>query len=79
MGDIGGVTELQILEGEIRLLNKQLDGVKRADNTSSSCARVIQAIQAAEEKDGFVGGSAEMNSFHASTGAGAEGGCCSVS
>lgn len=78
MADVGGVTELQFLEGEIRLLKKQLDGINKADVTSSSCARVIASIQAAEEKDGFIGGSMENNQFHTSAGAGGDGGCCTV-
>ena len=52
----GGATELQVLESQVLLLTKQMDGVKRAENTSSACARVIASIQKAEEKDGFVGG-----------------------
>ena len=78
MAEVGGITELQLMESEILLLNKQLDGVKRAENTSTACARVIASIQAAEEKDGFVGGSSDSNQYHSSTGGGPDGGCCVV-
>jgi len=78
MSEITGITELQLLEAEILLLNKQLDGVKKAETTSASCARVLASIQAAEEKDGFVGGSLENNQYHSSSGSGAEGGCCNL-
>lgn len=78
MAEVGGVTELQLLENEARLLTKQLDAVQRSEKTSASCARLIAAIQAAEEKDGFVGGATENNQYHTSAGSSSDGGCCNV-
>jgi hypothetical protein len=70
----GGITELQLLEAQIQLLNKQVDGVKRAENASIACARVIASIQKAEEKDGFVGGPAITAADGTTTGGPAAGG-----
>jgi len=78
---VGGITELQLLEAEATMLERQLDGVNRAGSASEACARVIASIRAAEEGDGFVGAAAsasgEHNQYHSS--AGSEGdGCCAV-
>jgi hypothetical protein len=70
----GGVTELQILEAQIANLNRQVEGVKRAENASSACAQVIASIQKAEEKDGFVGD----NAVAGAGGGGPEGGAGGV-
>lgn len=77
MAEVGGITELQMLEAEIKLLEKQLDGVKRAEKASVACSRIVASIQAGEESDGFVGGSSS-NQYHSSAGTAAEGGCCAV-
>jgi hypothetical protein len=61
----GGATELQMLEEQVANLNRQVEGVKRAENASGACARVIASIQKAEEKDGFVG---DANSLAAAAG-----------
>lgn len=66
----GGATELQVLESQVQLLTKQMDGVKRAENASSACARVIASIQKAEEKDGFVGGPGAGNNLDGGGGGG---------
>jgi hypothetical protein len=70
----GGATELQVLESQVLLLTKQMEGVKRAENTSSACARVIASIQKAEEKDGFVGGPAAADGAGGGGAGGAGGG-----
>jgi hypothetical protein len=77
MADIGGITELELLEQDAVILKKQLDGVQGAESTSISCARIAAAIQKAEDVDGFLvkEGSDEINQFHTSEPA-AEEKCC---
>jgi hypothetical protein len=50
----GGITQLQLLQNEISLLKKQLEGVQQAETTSVACARIAQAIVSATSKDHFV-------------------------
>ena len=81
MAEIGGITELQILEAEVALLKKQLMGVQQAEKTSSACARIVASIKAKEAKDSFIvkeGGTMEHNQYHTSAGASGDGGCCVV-
>ena len=80
MAEVGGITELQLLEAEIAVLEKQLDSVMNAENTSKACARIVSAIRAAETKDGFlmIQGAQEHNQFHSSAGNPNGGGCCTV-
>jgi len=82
---VGGITELQMLESEVKLLKKQLDGVQRAEKTSVASARAIASIQRTEEGDGFVGvgggaaGGDAQNQYHSSAAAAdGGGGCCSL-
>jgi hypothetical protein len=77
MAEIGGITELQLLEQDAALLKKQLEGLRGAESTSVSCARIATSIQKAEDVDGFLvkEGGAEHNQFHTS-GPAAEDGCC---
>jgi len=79
MSEVGGQTELQLLEAEVTILKKQLDGVKNAEPASTACARIVSSIKNAESKDGFLvgeGGPAEHNQFHTQAGAASDGGCC---
>jgi hypothetical protein len=80
MSEVGGITELQLLQAEAASLKKELEGVKNAENTSVSCKRIAAAIQEAKGMDGFLvtEAGAEKNQFHTSAGASAEGGCCVV-
>jgi hypothetical protein len=77
MAEIGGITELQMLEQEISLLKKQLKGIQEAENTSVSCSRIAEKIQRDEDLDGFLvkEGAVEHNQFHTS-GPSADEGCC---
>jgi hypothetical protein len=77
MSEIGGLTELQLLEQDAAILKKQLEGLQGAESTSVSCARIATNIQKAEGVDGFLvkEGGAEHNQFHTS-GPSAEEGCC---
>lgn len=77
MAEIGGVTELELLEVQIAIAERQLAGVQKAEKTSAACARVAASIQGAEESDNFVGGAAS-NQYHSSA-APSDGGCCTVS
>mmetsp|Transcript_9631 Transcript_9631/g.16036 ORF Transcript_9631/g.16036 Transcript_9631/m.16036 type:complete len:81 (+) Transcript_9631:2304-2546(+) len=79
MSEIGGITELQILQQEIALTKKQLEGIQGAEMTSVSCTRIAQNISKAEEVDGFLvkEGGMDHNQFHTS-GPAAEEGCCVV-
>lgn len=80
MSEIGGITELQLLEAEVKLLEKKLEATAAADTTSSSCSRIVSSVASSQSKDGFVvtEGSAP-NIFHTSAGASGEQGCCVVS
>mmetsp|Transcript_2536 Transcript_2536/g.4332 ORF Transcript_2536/g.4332 Transcript_2536/m.4332 type:complete len:82 (+) Transcript_2536:1053-1298(+) len=80
MAEIGGITELQLLQAEIKILKKQLDGVHGGENTSVACDRIVSHITKAEDHDSFVmkeGGASEHNQFH-NAGPSAEEGCCVV-
>lgn len=81
MSEVGGITELQLLQAEAASLKKELEGVKKAENTSVSCKRIAAAIQEAKGMDGFLvteAGEVEKNQFHSSASVSAEGGCCVV-
>ena len=80
MSEIGGITELQLMEAEVKLLKKKLEVVKGADKTSTSCSRITSSIAGSQSKDGFVvtEGSAP-NMFHTAAGTSGESGCCTVS
>ena len=83
MGDEegGGLTALQLLEGELTTLKKTLAGVEKADNTGKACGRVVKNVKEAEMKDFFLTreGVADHNVYHSSAGGGGgDGGCCTV-
>jgi hypothetical protein len=80
MSEVGGITELQLLEAENVSLQKELEGVKAGESTSVACGRAAAAIKGAEAKDGFLvkEGPATQNQYHTSAGAGGEDGCCTV-
>jgi len=81
MSEVGGITELQMLQSEQAVLQSELNGVKKAENTSVACKRIQAAIQAGKDKDGFLvkeGVAVEQNAYHTSAGASSEGGCCVV-
>jgi hypothetical protein len=80
MAEVGGITELQLLEAEAGTLKKELQGVQAAENTSVACARAVAAITA-ETKDGFLvkeGGTVTQNQYHTSAGAAEEDSCCTI-
>ena len=82
MADVGGFTEIQVLDKQIQLLRRKADAVKTAEKTSVGCARIASSIQASQGKDGFVvseGGSPNSNIFHTAAGTTGESGCCVVS
>lgn len=83
MAESGGITELQMLQAEIELLEKQLNGVQKAENTSQACLRIIASIKASEMKDGFLvheGGSTntDHSMYYAAAATNGDGGCCTV-
>lgn len=81
MSDIGGITELQMLQQQEAVLKSELNGVKKAENTSVACKRLRAAIEAGKDKDGFLvkeAGAAQQNQYHTAAGSSAEGGCCIV-
>jgi hypothetical protein len=79
MSDIGGATELQLLEQEVATLKQQLASAEKAGKTGSACTRCVTSITEADDKDGFLAkeGAVEANAYHSSA-AGGEGGCCVV-
>lgn len=81
MSEVGGATELELLQSEQAVLQSELNGVKKAENASVACKRFQAAVQAGKDKDGFIvkeAGAAEQNQYHTSAGSSAEGGCCVV-
>mmetsp|Transcript_27701 Transcript_27701/g.76230 ORF Transcript_27701/g.76230 Transcript_27701/m.76230 type:complete len:82 (-) Transcript_27701:3576-3821(-) len=78
MAEVSGITELQMLEAEIAILEKQASSVQGADSAGVACTRIVKSIQGAESKDGFVlkQGAEEQNQFHSSVGSSAGGDCC---
>lgn len=80
MSEIGGITELQLLEAEVALLENKLEVAKNAESTSVSCSRIAGSISAAQAKDGFLvteGG--VPNQFHTSAGTAGKKSCCVIS
>mmetsp|Transcript_25610 Transcript_25610/g.36098 ORF Transcript_25610/g.36098 Transcript_25610/m.36098 type:complete len:84 (-) Transcript_25610:224-475(-) len=82
MAEVSGMTELQLLESEKEVLEKVLEGLKQAENTSDVCSQIVASIQKAEASDGFLakeGGQSVQNQFHSSApAASGDGGCCVV-
>lgn len=80
MSEVGGITELQLLEAEVALLKKKLEGAKGAEKTSACCSRIVASVNSAQAKDSFlVTEGSGPNPFHASAGTAGEKGCCAVS
>lgn len=80
MAEVSGITELQLAEAELGRLKKTLADVQKGEDTSKSCAQVVNSIKGAETRDGFLmSEGAESNPFYTSAGPKAgEGGCCVV-
>jgi len=82
MAEISGMTELQLLEAEKEVLEKVLEGLQKAENTSEVCSIIVSSIQNAEATDGFLareGGQSVQNQFHSSAPAApGDSGCCVV-
>ena len=80
MSEVGGITELQLLEAEVALLKKKLELAKKAEKTSACCSRIASSINASAAQDGFlVTEGSSANQFHTSAGAAGESGCCVLS
>lgn len=81
MTEIGGLTEIQLLEKQVQLLRRKADTVKTADKTSAGCSRIASAVQSSQMKDWFVvsEGGSSSNIFHTSAGTQGESGCCILS
>lgn len=79
MSEVGGITELQLLEAEAALLEKKVAMASEAENTSACCSRIVGSITSSQGKDGFLvtEGSA-LNQFHTPAAPG-EGSCCVLS
>jgi prefoldin subunit 5 len=83
MAELGGITELQMLQAEMELLENQLSGIQQAENTSTACARIIASIKDNEGKDGFLvheGGTmhTDHNMYYAAAATNGDGGCCVI-
>lgn len=80
MAEVSGITELQLLEAEIGILEQQASKLQGAENTSAACSRIVQSIQDSEGRDGFLvkQGVEEQNQFHSSAPSSGGGGCCVV-
>lgn len=80
MSEVGGITELQMLQAEISILKRKLDQAEKSEKASVTCSKIMAAVKEAENRDGFLvreGG--PPNAFHTSAGTTADGGCCVVS
>lgn len=80
MSEVGGITELQLLQADVGVLKKQLEGIQEAEHVSVASGRIASSISKGEDKDGFLvkeGGVSEQSQFH-TTGPSAEEGCCVV-
>lgn len=65
MAELGGVTELQVLETEISLLERKVEMAKGAEATSVSFPRIVGSINSAQGKDGFLATEGSgPNQFH---------------
>lgn len=81
MSEVGGITELQMLESQQAVLKSELNGVGKAENTSAACKRLEAAIQADKEQDDFLvkeAGAVEQNQYHTSAASSGEAGCCLI-
>jgi hypothetical protein len=80
MSELGGITELQMLEADIAVLKVKLDKAEKSDKASTVCPKIMAAVKDAEAKDGFLvreGG--PPNAFHTSASSTADSGCCVLS
>lgn len=75
MAEMDGITDLQMVQQEKAILEKELQSVKAAEDTSVSCARVVASVQEMSSVDGFLEGGGDQNPF-ISTGPSAEEACC---
>ena len=81
MSEIGGATELQLLQADVAIAKKQVEGMEKAETTKGPCEKIAAAIQKAESKDGFMvkeGAVAEQNQYHTVAAPSAQDGCCVV-
>jgi hypothetical protein len=77
--EFGGITELQMLEAEVALLQTKRDAVKKAEKSSVACTRIIASVHAKEGHDCFLTTEGRApNPFHSSAGSGGDGSCCVV-
>eukprot|EP00529_Nitzschia_sp_RCC80_P040062 CAMPEP_0113472212 /NCGR_PEP_ID=MMETSP0014_2-20120614/17394_1 /TAXON_ID=2857 /ORGANISM="Nitzschia sp." /LENGTH=80 /DNA_ID=CAMNT_0000364905 /DNA_START=383 /DNA_END=625 /DNA_ORIENTATION=+ /assembly_acc=CAM_ASM_000159 len=75
-----GITEVQEMELEVKLLKRKLEDIRKSDNTSVSCSRILSSISSAQAKDGFLSTEGSTpNQFHTSAGTAGESECCIVS
>ena len=75
-----GITEVQEIESEVKLLKRKLDDIRKSDNTSVSCSRIVSSVSSAQAKDGFLSTEgATPNQFHTSAGTAGESECCVIS
>ncbi|VEU33635.1 unnamed protein product [Pseudo-nitzschia multistriata] len=80
MSEIVGLTEVQDMEAEVKLLKAKLEKVEKAENMSKACSRIAAAVSSNQENDAFVLTEGSLpNKFHTMTGSGGEAGCCVVS
>ena len=80
MSEIVGVTELQEMEAEVKLLQEKVQKVRGAENMSTACSRIVNAITSSETNDAFLLTEGNVpNKFHTAAGSGGDTGCCVIS
>lgn len=79
MAELGGISELQVMEAEVALLKSKVEMAQGAEKASVCCSRIVGSINSAQGKDGFLSTEGSgPNQFHTPAAPG-ENGCCAVS
>ena len=80
MSEVVGITEVQEMEAEVKLLQAKLEKVKSAETMSTACSRIVASVNSPQPNDGFLPTEGSPpNKFHTNAGSGGESGCCIIS
>mmetsp|Transcript_20036 Transcript_20036/g.43580 ORF Transcript_20036/g.43580 Transcript_20036/m.43580 type:complete len:81 (-) Transcript_20036:3021-3263(-) len=80
MSEVVGLTEVQEMESEVKLLRAKLEKVVKAESLASACSRIATSVASAQANDAFLTTEGSVpNKFHPSAGSGGKRGCCVIS
>eukprot|EP00536_Pseudo-nitzschia_multiseries_P008701 jgi/Psemu1/305927/fgenesh1_kg.226_\ len=80
MLEVVGLTEVQEMESEVKLLTAKLEKVEKAEDMSTACSRIATSVASAQANDSFLATEGSVpNKFHTSLVSGGESGCCVIS